>query len=43
MRDDTGEAGNAPEHEERGMYESSRSDADGVLVRVGSPSRLISG
>jgi catechol 2,3-dioxygenase-like lactoylglutathione lyase family enzyme len=41
MRDDIVEATKAPEHKEWGMYEFSLSDPDGVLVRVGWPSRLI--
>jgi catechol 2,3-dioxygenase-like lactoylglutathione lyase family enzyme len=43
MRDDIIEAGKAPEHKAWGMYEFSLSDPDGVLVRVGWPSRLIDG
>ena len=41
MRDDIVEATKAPEHKEWGMYEFTLSDPDGVLVRVGWPSRLI--
>jgi len=43
MRDDIVEAERAPEHKEWGMYEFSLSDPDGVLVRVGWPSRLVGG
>ncbi len=35
------EPGRAPEHKEWGMYEFTLSDPDGVLVRVGWPSRLL--
>jgi catechol 2,3-dioxygenase-like lactoylglutathione lyase family enzyme len=41
MRNDIIEPGRAPEHKEWGMYEFSLSDPDGVLVRVGWPSRLV--
>jgi catechol 2,3-dioxygenase-like lactoylglutathione lyase family enzyme len=43
MRDDVIEPGRTPEHKEWGMYEFSLSDPDGVLVRVGWPSRLVPG
>jgi len=39
MGDDIIEVSKAPEHKEWGMYEFTLSDPDGVLVRVGWPSR----
>ena len=41
VRDLVIEPSRAPEHKEWGMYECSLSDPDGVLVRVGWPSRLL--
>jgi hypothetical protein len=42
VRDEILEPGHAPEHKPWGMYEFSVSDPDGVLVRIGWPSRLMS-
>jgi predicted lactoylglutathione lyase len=43
VRDDIIGRDKAPEHKEWGMYEFALSDPDGVLVRVGWPSRLVDG
>lgn len=41
VRDDIIEPTKRPTHKEWGMYEFALSDPDGVLVRVGWPSRLL--
>jgi len=41
VRDDILSPSKAAEHQEWGMYEFALSDPDGVLVRVGWPSRLM--
>jgi catechol 2,3-dioxygenase-like lactoylglutathione lyase family enzyme len=41
VRDEIIEASRAPEHKDWGMYEFALSDPDGVLVRIGWPSRLL--